>query len=104
MREAGWPAPENLSDQADPFWRDGLDPGESVAQVELFKGTIGLFKNPSSHCHVDYSDPTEAAETVLSADLFLRMLRASEWGYDGLEIAKVPEGPVAGEGANLHGD
>ncbi|MEV4830627.1 TIGR02391 family protein [Micromonospora sp. NPDC049257] len=91
MQEAFRP-PKNPRDQAGPLWRDDLDPGESVAQMELFKGAIGLFKNPSSHRRVDYSDPTEAAETVLLADLLLRLLR------------KIPEGPFAGEGADLHGD
>lgn len=42
--------------------------------MEFFKGAIGLFKNPSSHRKVDFSDPTEAAEVVLLADLVLRLL------------------------------
>ncbi|WP_353962163.1 TIGR02391 family protein [Micromonospora sp. NBC_00362] len=62
-----------------------------MAQMELCTGAIGLFKNPSSHRRVDYSDLTKAAETILLADLLLRLLR------------KIPEGPVAGEGADLHG-
>jgi uncharacterized protein (TIGR02391 family) len=50
------------------------DPGEVVAEMELFKGAIGLFKNPSSHRPVDYADATVAAEIVLLADLLLRLL------------------------------
>jgi uncharacterized protein (TIGR02391 family) len=50
------------------------DPGERVAMMELFKGGIGLFKNPTSHRPVDYDDPTLAAEVVLFADLLLRLL------------------------------
>lgn len=42
--------------------------------MEMFAGAIGLFKNPPSHRRVDYSDPTEAAEVVLLADLLLRIL------------------------------
>jgi hypothetical protein len=40
--------------------------------MELFKGAIGLFKNPSSHRPVSYSDPTAASEIVLLADLLIR--------------------------------
>ena len=57
-----------------PLWRSDVDAGESVALMELYKGAIGLFKNPSSHRRVDFSDPTEAAEIVLLADLLLRLL------------------------------
>ncbi len=42
--------------------------------MDLFKGTIGLFKNPSSHRPVDYDDPTLASEIVLFADLLHRLL------------------------------
>lgn len=42
--------------------------------MELFKGAIGLFENPPSHRRVDYSDPTEAAEVLLLADLLMRLL------------------------------
>jgi len=48
--------------------------GEQVAMMELFKGAMGVFKNPSSHRSVSYSDATEAAETVLLADLLMRLL------------------------------
>lgn len=44
------------------------DGGEKVAMMELFKGAIGVFKNPSSHRPVDYNDPTFAAEIILFAD------------------------------------
>ena len=58
-----------------PLWSPDSDAGESVALMELFAGSIGLFKNPPSHRRVDYSNPTEAVEVVLLADLLLRMLR-----------------------------
>jgi uncharacterized protein (TIGR02391 family) len=51
-----------------------LDPGERVGRVELFAGAIGTFKNPPSHRQVDYSNPTEASEVVLLADLLMRLL------------------------------
>lgn len=52
--------------------------GEQVATMELFKGAIGVFKNPSSHRPVDYEDPTLASEVVLLADLLLRLLDRAE--------------------------
>src|SRR5438874_1359891 len=51
-----------------------LDPGEQVGMMSLFAGAIAVFKNPPSHRQIDYSDPTEAAEVVLLADLLLRIL------------------------------
>jgi uncharacterized protein (TIGR02391 family) len=50
------------------------DKGEADAQMALFWGAIGFFKNPPSHRRVQYEDPTEAAEAVLFADLLLRIL------------------------------
>ena len=43
-----------------------LDAGEQVGMMELFAGAIGTFKNPPSHRQVDYEDPTEASEVVMS--------------------------------------
>jgi uncharacterized protein (TIGR02391 family) len=51
-----------------------LDPGEQEATMALFRGVIGVFKNPSSHRQVDYTDPTMASEVILLADLMLRLL------------------------------
>jgi uncharacterized protein (TIGR02391 family) len=50
------------------------DAGEKVAMMELFKGSIGLFKNPTSHRPVNYDDPTLASEVILFADLLHRLL------------------------------
>jgi uncharacterized protein (TIGR02391 family) len=57
-----------------PLSPDGGDAGEAVALMELFKGAIGLFKNPASHRRVNFADATEAAEVVLLADLLMRLL------------------------------
>ncbi|WP_117215713.1 TIGR02391 family protein [Allorhizocola rhizosphaerae] len=70
--------PKNETDTGGPLYRAVLEAGESLAQMYLFMGAIGLFKNPTSHRRVDLSDPTEAAEIVLLADLLLRLLRKIE--------------------------
>ncbi|MCU1657783.1 MAG: hypothetical protein JWO57_2439 [Pseudonocardiales bacterium] len=57
-----------------PLTDTSVDRGEQVAMMELFKGAIGLFKNPSSHRPVNYDDPTLASEIVLFADLLHRLL------------------------------
>jgi hypothetical protein len=60
--------------------------------MALFWGAIGVFKNPSSHRHVEYEDPTAASEVVLLADLLLRLLDGlterlmRSWGPSGLII------------------
>ena len=61
-----------------PLWDPRMDGGEAVALMDLFKGAIGLFKNPSSHRQVDYADPVEAAETIILADLLIRILRRKD--------------------------
>jgi uncharacterized protein (TIGR02391 family) len=50
------------------------DGGEQQATLALFKGAIGLFKNPTSHRAVRYDDPAVASDAVLLADLLLRLL------------------------------
>lgn len=51
-----------------------LDPGEQEAIMALYWGSIGVFKNPTSHRPVEFNDPTLASEIVLLADLLLRLL------------------------------
>lgn len=74
MQEAFRP-PRPADGDAGLLHQAGVDQGEAVATMELYKGAIGLFKNPSSHRPVDFDDPTEAAEVILLADLLLRLLR-----------------------------
>jgi len=62
------------STAAGPLTDPEADPGEQVAAMDLFKGAIGLFKNPVSHRPVNYDDPTVASEIILLADLLLRLL------------------------------
>jgi uncharacterized protein (TIGR02391 family) len=51
-----------------------LHRAEQAGIMALYVGLIGSFKNASSHRHVDFEDPIEAAEIILFADLLLRML------------------------------
>jgi uncharacterized protein (TIGR02391 family) len=66
--------PKNDVDAGGPLFRSDVDRGEAVAIMELFKGAIGMFKNPTSHRRIDFDDPTEAAEVILLADLLMRLL------------------------------
>ncbi|GHG04023.1 MULTISPECIES: TIGR02391 family protein [Amycolatopsis] len=54
------------------------EPGEQQAMLNLFKGAIGMFKNPTSHRAVEYEDPAVASDAVLLADLLLRLLDGVE--------------------------
>lgn len=73
MQQAFRP-PSGSNGEGGPLFNSALEGGESIAQMNLFAGAIGLFKNPTSHRRVDYEDPTLAAEVVLLADLLLRLL------------------------------
>jgi uncharacterized protein (TIGR02391 family) len=61
-----------------PLSDTSLDPGEQVSIMQLYSGALGAFKNPSSHRQVDYQDVTLASESVVVADLLLRMLDQTE--------------------------
>lgn len=66
---------QNAFREGGPLHDPDVHPAESVAQMNLFAGAMGLFKNPPSHRRVDYQDPGEASEVILLADLLLRILR-----------------------------
>ena len=66
---------QNAFREGGPLHDPEVHPAESVAQMNLFAGAMGLFKNPASHRRVDYQDPGEASEVILLADLLLRILR-----------------------------
>jgi uncharacterized protein (TIGR02391 family) len=57
-----------------PLLDTAADPGEQEAAMNLFRGAIGLFKNPTSHRAGSYDDPVIASDIILLADLLLRFL------------------------------
>lgn len=67
MRTAFHPETGPLAD------KDALS-AERQATSDLFAGSIGLFKNPSSHRRVNYDDAAEAAEMILFANHLLRIV------------------------------
>lgn len=72
MRQAFRPTPGG------PLADTTSQPGEQVAIMELFAGSIGAFKNPSSHRKVHFDDPVEAVEVIQLADLLLRLLARTQ--------------------------
>jgi len=72
--DIGVPLMQNAFKPGGPLAAPNLEGGEVVARMHLFVGAIGVFKNPSSHRTVDYSDVTAASEVVLFADLLHRIL------------------------------
>ena len=67
MRKAFNPENGTLTDM-------NAQPAERQATSNLFAGSIGLFKNPSSHRRADYNEPAEAAEVILFANYLLRIV------------------------------
>lgn len=57
-----------------PLTDGGAEEAEKEALSALFAGAIGLYKNPHSHRDVDLTDPAEAAEIVMLANLLLRIV------------------------------
>lgn len=48
--------------------------GEQEGIANLFAGAIATFKNPSSHRDVSFTDPVEAVELIMLADLLIRIV------------------------------
>ncbi|TGR10486.1 TIGR02391 family protein [Mesorhizobium sp. M4B.F.Ca.ET.190.01.1.1] len=48
--------------------------GERVARIQLFCGSIGSYKNPSSHRDLNLTNPTEATELILLANHLMRIV------------------------------
>jgi len=67
MRKAFHPETGNLTNKES-------EGGEKEAMMHLFSGTIGLFKNPTSHRDVGGITPEFAADAIRFANLLLRMV------------------------------
>ena len=78
MRKAFEPAKGALADKQVPT-------AEQEAEAHLFAGAIGLLKNPSSHRVVDFTDPVAVAESIVFANMLLRIVE---------ERGKKPTTPV----------
>ncbi|PKQ22662.1 MAG: TIGR02391 family protein [Actinobacteria bacterium HGW-Actinobacteria-5] len=48
--------------------------GEQEGTRALFAGAYAVLRNPSGHRDIDYGDPAEAAESVATASLLMRVL------------------------------
>lgn len=53
-------------------------PNEQEGVYNLFKGAIALFKNPSSHRTVNYSDRLDVIKTIAFAELLLRIISTAQ--------------------------
>lgn len=65
-----------------PLAHTSLPESEQVRMRELFRGAVGVFKNPSSHRAVNYTDPLEVVGIIRFADVLMRVVgrRATERG------------------------
>lgn len=88
-REAGRFAPEDLGvklmrkafdKEHGPLRDPALPDPEREALANLVAGTIGVYKNPHSHRHVDLTDPVEAVEMIMLASHILRIIDARKDG------------------------
>jgi uncharacterized protein (TIGR02391 family) len=55
--------------------RDALEPtAERESLMELFRGAVGRFKNPTSHREVNFEEPAEVIEILQLASLLMRIV------------------------------
>ena len=67
-RKAFSPTNGSLTDQTI------TDTGEKQAYSDLFAGVLGIFKNPSSHRYVDYTDPAIVTGLILFANSLIQII------------------------------
>jgi uncharacterized protein (TIGR02391 family) len=55
--------------------RDAMEPtAERESLMELFRGAVGRFKNPTSHREVNFGEPAEVIEILQLASLLMRIV------------------------------
>ncbi len=59
---------------AGPLTDQEAERGERQGMSDLFAGALAVFKNPQSHRQVDLTDPVEATEIVMLANMLLRIV------------------------------
>jgi uncharacterized protein (TIGR02391 family) len=57
---------------------NGMEGGEKEARMALFSGTIGSFKNPTSHRYVGITDPHLVADIIRLANILLKIIDSTE--------------------------
>ena len=67
-----------FASESGPLADPDAEPGERVGTMNLFAGAFGAVRNGLVHTEVEWSDPIEAAEYVLLADLLMRQLDRAE--------------------------
>lgn len=71
MRDAFKPVGGILTDRS-------AEKSEQESTMALFTGAIGLFKNPTSHRHVDFTNPHEVVDLIGVANQLLRIVDQSD--------------------------
>jgi uncharacterized protein (TIGR02391 family) len=84
----GVPLMQEAFRDSGPLADSTADPGERRGVRELFTGAFGAVRNPLGHRNVEWTDPVEAAEMVLLADLLMRQL-------DRIQRRPPASGPVS---------
>jgi uncharacterized protein (TIGR02391 family) len=74
-----------------PLRDPAADGGEADSLMMFFGGAYGVLRNPAGHREVEYEDPSEVVEAVMTASLLMRILDRVETRHGSLsERANAP--------------